>query len=378
MTTATHARFLDLAAAVPAFPLEPAEGRELEGHLRACPDCAGRVARLRADCAAIGRADPAVSPRLHDRIREVAVTPPRSGPSALGILVVLVLAAVATVGAAVGVGSFLAAKPVPTDPVLTVEAGDTVRWRTDVVDLAATGLAIDANGLQFAGVASPRLSSDPGTPTDWTLEASWTEHGREQRLFLYFAADGSSWWIREVRVRDGAAGGEADWARFPAGPFAKTPLGAPYQGSLDLQGTSATGPVRLRLDGLRIAVRPDDHVTRPIAGGIALVENGNPATNGNPFEEGGRLRCSGILQLTPVEAEARLLALGYALSWRWEYATGGNTGFAEVRERAPATGWITGTAIGTAGELIVFVADPQRPFGGPPRDLAPECASPTP
>ena len=33
------------------------------------------------------------------------------------------------------------------------------------------------------------------------------------------------------------------------------------------------------------------------------------------------------------------------------------------------TGWITDTAVGSGGELIVFVADPQRPFGGPSRDL---------
>jgi hypothetical protein len=373
-----HARFLDLAAGAPAFPLEPAEARELQAHLRACPDCAGRAARLRADSAAIGRADPAVSPRLHDRIREVAVTPPRSGPSALGLVVILVLLAAATVGASIGVGAFLAARPAATSGPLADRAGDVVRWRTDVVDLAATGFSIDANGLRFAGVASPTLVSDATSLTDWTLEATWTEQGREQRLYLYFEADLAAWWIREVGVRDGRPLRDAEWATFPVGPYAKTPLGAVFEGDLDLAGTSATGPVHLRLDGLRIAVRPDDQITTPIGGGIVLTENANPAVDGNPFEAGGPLYCSGILQLAPQAAEVRLLTLGYRLSWRWEYSTGTNTGYAEARDRAPATGWITGTAVGSSGELIVFVADPARPFGGPPRDLPADCPTPAP
>ena len=378
--TAAHARFLDLAAGAPAFPLEPAEARELQAHLRACPECAGRVARLRADSAAIGRADPAVSPRLHDRIREVAVTPPRSGPSALGLVVILVLLAVATVGASIGVGAFLAARPGPTAPALLDRAGDTVRWHTDVVDLAAAEFWIDANDLRFTGVASPNLHSDAVSLTDWTLEVSWTEQGVDQRLFLYFEADQAAWWIREVRVRDGRSFRDADWATFPAGPYAKTPLGAVFDGDLDLAGASAPGPVRLRLDGLRIAVRPDDKVTEPIiGGGIVLRENADPAVDGNPFEARGPLYCSGILQLAPQAAEVRLLTLGYRLSWRWEYSTGYNTGYAEAHERAPATGWISHTAVGSSGELIVFVEDPANPSwqGGPP-GLPTDCPTPAP
>jgi hypothetical protein len=378
--TATHGRFLDLAAGAPAFPLEPAEALELQAHLRACPDCAGRVTRLQADSAAIGHADPAVSPRLHDRIREVAVTPPRSGPSALGLVVILVLLATVTVGASIGVGAFLAARPAPTSGPLAGRPGDVVRWHTDVVDLAAAEFWIDANDLRFTGAPSVDVRSDPGSLTSWTLETAWMEHGREQRLFLYFAADESAWWIDEVRVYDGtdAAPGKQQWTTFPRGPWARTALGATFEGDLDLQAPSATGPVRLHLGGLRIAVRPDDQITTPIGGGIVLTENGNPAVDGNPFEERGRLRCSGILQLPPQAAEARLLALGYRLSWRWEYSTGSNTGYAEARERAPATGWITGTAVGSSGELIVFVADPSRPFGGPPRDLPADCPTPAP
>ncbi len=258
-------------------------------------------------------------------------------------------------------------------------AGDTVRWHTDVVDLAAAGLRIDADGLVFTGVPSPALHSDPGSLTYWTLEAEWLEKGREQRLYLYFAADQASWWISEVRVRDGAAR-QADWAQFPPGPYAKTPLGAMFEGDLDLTGSSRTGPVSLRLEDLRIAVRPASQVTEPLGGGIVLRENGNPAVDGDPFEVGGPLRCSGILQLPPMAAEARLLALGYRLSWRWSYSTGGSSSYSETSARAPTTGWISGTAIGSSGELIVFVEDPANPStrgAGPPPPPV-DCPTPAP
>jgi hypothetical protein len=366
-----HARFLALAAATPAFGLADDEARELGAHLRACRECASSAAAYRSDLLAIGRADPAVSPRLHDRIREVAVTAPRTGPGALGILAIMVLLAVAVVGASFGVGAFLAARPASTPEPLADRSGDTVRWHTDVVDLAASRLTIDANGLEFRPVANAVVSSDPGNLEYWTLEVTWQEQGRQQRLSLYFAADAATWWISEIRVYDGADR-QAEWARFPPGPYARTALGATFEGDLDLRGTSASGPVGLRIEGLRIAVRPDDHITAPLGGGIVLPENGDP------FGPAGALRCSGILQRSPVEAEARLLAMGYRLSWRWEYATGPNTGYAEVRERAPATGWISGTAVGMSGELVVFVADPARPMGAGPVELPADCAAPAP
>lgn len=372
----THARALDLAGSAPAFPLDGDASRELAAHLRACPDCARRAAGLRADARAIGQVDPVVSPRLHDRIREAAVTPPHSGPSALGIVIVLVLLAVGAVGASIGAGAFLAAKPAPSAPAaeLAARADDAVRWHTDVVDLAATELRIDANDLTFTGMRGTALHSDPGSLQYWTLEATWNEQGREQRLNLYFAADQAAWWIREVRVYDGAANREADWARFPPGPYAKTPLGVMFEGDLDLAGSSNTGPVRLRLDGLRIAVRPSSQVFEPVGGGIVL-----PGEGANPFRPGGALHCSGIMQLPPMAAEARLLTLGYRLSWRWEYATGPSTGYAEARKRAPATGWISDAAVGSSGELIVFVQDPARPstVGGPP-SLPADCPTPAP
>ena len=298
-----HDRALDLAAAAPAFALSGTEARELRDHLRACPDCARRAARMRADLAAIGRLDPAVSPRLHDRIREIAVTQPRSGPSAIGIVLVLALLAVGVVGASIGVGAMWGTRPtaVAPTPALPVLAADAVDWRTPVVELAARQLAIDADGRRFLGVARPDLVSDPGDPNRWTLEATWREGGIEQRLFLYFAADDASWWVDQIGVYDGSD--SPKWATFtpPAdGVWLRTPIGEAFSGDLNVEGTSATGPVRLHLGGLRVAVHPQDNVAEPL-GGVrkVLKENGNPAIDGDPFDRGGPLHCSGILPCRP-------------------------------------------------------------------------------
>ena len=300
------------------------------------------------------------------------MTQPRSGPSAIGIVLVLALLAVGVVGASIGVGAMWGSRPavVPT-PALPRLDGDAVDWRTPVVELAARQLAIDADGTRFLGVARPDLESDPGDPTRWTFEATWREGGHEQRLFLYFAADDASWWVDQIGVYDGSD--TPKWATFapPAdGVWLRTPIGETFSGDLNAEGTSATGPVRLHLGGLRVAVHPQDNVAEPI-GGVrkVLKERGNPAVDGNPFERGGPLHCSNILLLAPQVAEARLQLEGYALSWRWLTSTGANMGTSDPVARAPSTGWITNTAVGSSGELILFVANPASP---------PDAAAPTP
>jgi hypothetical protein len=373
----SHARALDLAAAAPAFPLDGSDTRDLADHLRECADCARRAARLRADLWSLGRVDPALSPRLHDRLREVAVTAPRKGPNAIGIVVALVLLATVVVGGSIGVGALVARQGEPSAPKasLVMDAADVLSWRTEVVALAAREAWVEQDGLRLVGLPAARIASDPGDLSRWTLEASWPERGRDQRLTLYFEADERTWWIDSVRTWNSAAKQGSD-ATFE-GPLFETPLGQTVEGDLDLTMPGVQGPTTVHLGGLRIAVSPTSTVNEPALGArISLMENGNPAVNGDPFEVGGPLRCSGILQLTPQAAEARLLTLGYALSWRWETSTGGNTGFAESRATAPDRGWITYTSVGSSGELIVFVANPDRPFGGPPRALPPECATP--
>jgi len=374
-----HARALDLVGAAPAFRLDADEARELAAHLRECPVCARTAARMRTDASAIGAIDPAVSPRLHDRLQEVAVSAPRTGPQALGIVLAFVLLAAGVVGASIGVGALVAPRvAVAPSTTLAAEPGDVVAWSTDVAQLRAGSFGIEANGRVFAAPGGADVTSDPGNLEAWTLESRWRDAGVEQAMTLYFAADETHWWVPELWVRDGSVDGpgtKADWVTFKD-VVARTPLGQPFRGDIDLVATAATGPVKVHLGDVRIAVHPNDPINEPIGGTRKLlVANGVPAINGDPFGPGGPLHCSGILQLPPQAAEARLLTEGYGLSWRWEYKTGTNTGFAEVRNTAPASGWITDTAVGGSGELIVFVSDPNRPTGQP-RDLPADCATP--
>jgi hypothetical protein len=54
-----------------------------------------------------------------------------------------------------------------------------------------------------------------------------------------------------------------------------------------------------------------------------------------------------------------------------------NTGYAELRLHAPATGYISSTALGSDGELIVFVEDPTRPESDP-IEFPADCPPPSP
>jgi hypothetical protein len=229
-----------------------------------------------------------------------------------------------------------------------------VAWHTDVVTLSAADLMIDAGGQRYVGV--PRatgLNSDPGNLTYWTLEAEWGEHDREMRLYVYFAADDHDWWASEIRTRDGRD--PADWIYY-RGPFFKTPLGQTFVGDIDLSSSDPV-PGRLVMRDVRIAVHPQQSFVTPAGDWTALTSD--------PFASGGPLRCSGILQLAPDEAGRALLAKGYAVSWRLMDPTS-----SDIPMAAP-DGVIFDTAIGTSGELIMFVA----PTGGP--GAKPAAARPT-
>jgi hypothetical protein len=257
------------------------------------------------------------------------------------------LAAVAAV-AIVAVVGLTALAGRPTQPP-GVGAGDTVRWQTEVVSLEATDFFIEAGGQRYLGApGAMSVRSDPGDLTYWTLEVAWREHGREMRLNFYFAADERDWWVSEVRTYDGRD--PADWIYYK-GVFFKRPLGQAFAGDIDVS-SSLPFPGRLAFRDLRLAVRPQSSFVAPPGGGIVLASD--------PFEPGGPLHCSGILQTTPAQAERTLRTLGYRLSWRYEYSTGPDSGYSEKRLTAP-DGVITDSAFGSSGELIVFVSPPHDP-----------------
>lgn len=357
-----HRRWLELAALRPTFSPSAAEATDLDAHLAACDACSREAAALRADLALVARLEvPAPRDDVRMRVRAAAIAADVGrGTWNLATIAAVGLLAAALIGATLGVGAFLAR---PDDPLRQLDANDPalvaidakrVQWTTEVVRLGADAVTIDANGSTLrADSPLMKVSSDPGSLTSWSLEVTWFEADLEQRLNVYFNADRTSWWIEGLQVYDNV-GPNPDWASFPRGPHFRTLLGQPFSGDIDIVGAGRAGPVRLRIDGAVLAVAPQPSFVEPPGGGVALKTD--------PFELGGPLRCSGILQLIPREAEVALQSFGYRLSWRFQWSRGPNDGYAEKILKAPPIGFISGTAIGSNGELIVFVEDPARPM----------------
>ena len=134
----------------------------------------------------------------------------------------------------------------------------------------------------FTGlVPTVSIHSDPGDPTYRTLEVEWTEQGVEQRLYLYFAADDTDWWVSEIRTRDGYP--DADWIAYH-GPFFRTPRGETFEGDVHLIGGVGRAPGQLDIVDLRLAAfapdtgpaaltgcHPDEGAGGPLGAGELVV-----------------------------------------------------------------------------------------------------------
>ena len=330
---------------------------------------------MRADLALVARLEVAGgSTRLRGRVQDAASRHDAGGGSrTIALIAAVALLVAAVVGASLGVGAYISRDSDPisqaspeSDAALLAAKDKRILWSTEVVMLGADRVTLEANGATLhAETDQIQIRSDPGSRTYWTLEVTWLEAGLEQRIHLYFMADGTSWWVDEVRIYDNV-GPAPDWVAFPRGPHLRTALGQPFSGDIAFVGQGRAGPARLRIDGAILAVVPQPSFVEPPGGGIAL--------KADPFEPGGPLHCSGILQLSPPDAERALQAHGFRLSWRATWSTGPNAGYADKR-LSPPDGWITETAIGSDGELIVFVTEPARPMG-PRAEFPKDCPVP--
>jgi hypothetical protein len=168
-----------------------------------------------------------------------------------------------------------------------------------------------------------------------------------RRIELAFAANGDSWWIDRITVVDDTTA-PGPGVTLIAKPLALSPLGQAFEGDIDLAADGPDGPVRLVLDDARIRFLP-----------AGVAANGGAGTK--PAQFGDELACTGILQQPPVIADVRLKSQGYTAEWRWQFATGPNTGQSQVVDGPPADGYISGTAPGPTGTIVVFVEDPTNP-----------------
>lgn len=346
--------------------LDPAAERALIGHLAGCLDCRTVADGYRLDAHGLSVLTAIAAPAslrttvlaLPDRRRSTDVVPWLRIALAAALLTI-------TLGALAYVGSRL----LDIEPNRLFDPVRAYAWQTDVVSLEAGSLVIDAGGRRFTGAGADfAVNSDPGDAHYWTLEIEWFEQGLEQRMYLYFGADDATWWIDEIRTYDGVAiapGG--DWASFPRGPYARTPLGGTWTGTLDAVGSGRAGTVRLHLGDVVLRPGPAEAFAAPPDGGIVL----RPGSR--PFAVDGPLHCSGILQLSPALAHAALLERGYRVSWRLIRPT--PEPWLVLVE--PPEGMITANApvVGRNGAIIIAVA----PFGHPDASLVAypaDCTSP--
>lgn len=347
-----HLRWQTLAARRVDGALSPADAAALDEHQGTCAECRAFSQGLRADARSLATLDFGLAPaRLRVRVAEGTAAIGSSRPSAGALLVAAVLLALAVVAGSATVGALLNQRPI----LPGIERPD-IRWTTEVVDLQAVDFWIETAGKRFRGTVPVSVNSDPGDATYRTLELTWHEYGAEMRVNIYFGGDATHWWITEIRTYDGARA-SPDWLFYEV-PDIRARLGQAWTGSVDLRSVKASqpgrGPGRLHFGTLQLATVASDLVNEPPGGGIVLKENADP------FEPGGILHCTDILQLPPKEAEAVLLGLGYRLSWRLVWSIDANNGYSQPMARAP-DGYISSTGVGTSGELIVFVEDPTRP-----------------
>jgi hypothetical protein len=357
-----HTRILDhaearrLAALAVDGLLDAPDRSALDAHLAVCPSCGAVAAAMDRDAEALSAMD--LGPVPVAVRADVAIAAEHRGRGGSigrwGVIVAVGALLIAGIGSGVigGAGGRAGATPGPSDGAAAANAvPNQITWKTEVALLAAQGFSVQAGDKTFTGPAPVKVVSDPGDATYRTLEATWQENGVEMRLNIYFAGDAQASWAEEVWIYDGEVAGKWLTAR---GTFFKTPLGAAWAGDQDITFQDPSGlPARLHLGGLTLINHPFDGIKEPPGGGIKLPENARP------FSPGGELHCSGILQMTPKEAEAVLLKLGYSLSWRLETTTGPNTGFASIVRDAPAGVIHTEGLAGSDGDLIMFVA----PFG---------------
>jgi len=247
----------------------------------------------------------------------------------------------------------------------------TIRWETDQVSLRADTFSVEANDRVFTTQGAPLgADSDPGGSDYWTLEVTWLEQDREQRLNMYFGSDGTDWWVDEIRTYDGYKRGE--WIYYE-GPLFRTPLGEAHEGDVRLEGKGTGRPRNkkkrvpgvLTLEGLRLTVSP-----RTLEDIAALPDGGGMAATSDPFGPGGPLRCTDILMLDPSTAHERILEAGYRVSWRLEHP---REPFRALT--VPPDGVIESTALDSYGNVVVFVIDPSLP--APQIQLPADCTEPS-
>jgi hypothetical protein len=228
--------------------------------------------------------------------------------------------------------------------------GPAIVWDSGQVRLEADSLRIEALGTFTGtpdlvdGAPAIRVRSDRGDAHYRTLEVEWREQGLPLRLFIYFAADDTEWWVTEMRTYDGSSRGE--WIYYP-GPLFRTPIGDSYVGDFAAHGQDGDVPGALRSDGMRLTA-------------FAAGTGPAPRTGCQPWRDlpGNDIETPDDLAgMTPAQAATLLRARGVCFEFRWAYSTGAGLDTTEVWCVPPPTGIIESAGLLDDGTVVIFVED---------------------
>lgn len=162
---------------------------------------------------------------------------PNQGPGRFALLGAMALVAVVAGGAAIVwsspgtvTGPGEAPPPIPAlERPFVFDTGVGVRLRAADITVNTGDRTFSPTGDEVEVTGDPGIPATGPGPGYTTLELTWFEHGVEMRINLYFASDGTDWWVNEIRTRDGTDPGQ--WLTMP-GELAHTPIGQPFVGDL--------------------------------------------------------------------------------------------------------------------------------------------------
>ena len=168
-------------------------------------------------------------------------------------------------------------------------AAPAFSFETPTVRLTAEQIEVLVGDEVSVPVATD-VDSDPGNVEYTTLELTWNDGSKEQRLNISFASDGTSWWAHTIRTYD--ANGE--WIDSPMGQrWFTSPIGQAWSGDLDLPNLRITGMT------IQAFLRPAscDNPTSPIA--VIAAYPTIEGIAGNGF--GGRIDLIDTSTCTPID-----------------------------------------------------------------------------
>jgi hypothetical protein len=325
--------------------------------------------------------------RLHETLTDVTRRPaPRAAAGWRRPVVSLVAAAAAILLIAAGfnpVSSWIQAITVPAAspspsvgrPVVAVSspvasprssAGTTVTpaivWDSGLVRLTADSMRLVDEGITYTGlVPDVQVHGDPGGATYRTLEMEWVEGGRRAALNLYLASDGTDWWMEPIGGRSGdrsEVGGR---------------IGEPWTGDIRM----TAGESLLEMDGVTLDAFALETLPGSLLDCSSVVEPSHDADGllttdeSDPLADGQPLAGTGILLMTPREAQDLLDSRGYCYLFRYRSGTSDEI---QLWCSAPP-GTIQGMWYGSDGQLRIDVRG-MEPFAvfDPASAFGPGCA----